>query len=900
MKRYLCVGAVALAATDGAMTIEVSPGGSVRGPSEALTKVLALRASGEIGKDVLVRIDVAPGWYELAETLKVTGKHGPLVFRGPNDGKAVFSGGRRLGRFASGADGIWRVPVPKGLVFEQLYVNGKRATVAREPNRGYHYVTGEFDEGKHPLTGKPANLGQIMVKTDPKAVRCLAGLSDAELNNAWVRVFWSWDTEVRRPVWTDPEKGLICVGWKYTRPFFMWPKWCPRVVIENCRAALDAPGEWYLDRRRSELLYVPREGERVETTEAVAAAVPRLLLVEDADRVGFSGITFAHDAFLLPKDGLFEHQSAYFCEAAIETVRSSRVAFRNCRVEHTAGYGLWFNDCTRDSEVRHCWLEDLGAGGVRLGARTWMHWMGGTDTDPDHVVERVTVDDNVICRGGRSWPAGTGVIATYVRDAKITHNEICDFRYSGVCCGWCWSYSEMPNRNNEIAFNHIHHLGKGVLSDMAFIYTLGPQPGSVIRGNHGHDIRCYGYTGSGGCGLYPDMSSSDILWTSNLIHHTHTSALSMHFGRNNRFLNNIFAYNAMSNSAIAARWRVQDHVALVASNNVFVWRSNQLAFQGSMGPKSTTVKDLVFGNNLWWSPDGVKPSDFDYSDFAGWQAQAPGFDAGSRIADPLFADPEKGDFRLKPNSPAFELGFHEWDYSEAGVRKGDPAWRAAAEALVPEPCEQPVEPPLNPGKKSFATGFEGDRIGDIPTSAFTCVPWDNTLMRITDREHRTGRQSLELVDRKGLASHYMPHILRQFKIAAETFVVCFSMKNDDQASFSFAMRDYGRHAKNGSYCEGPQLTVSKGRLRAYYRGESVELPNYAPGKWMDFTITVHAPSNITPTWDLVAVSETGERFEKRAMLYRGDDCSKPNWLGFTSDADWPTTSYIDDFSCESR
>ena len=40
-------------------------------------------------------------------------------------------------RFTADQNGLWHLKVPSGLAFDQLVVNGKRATVARSPNREY-------------------------------------------------------------------------------------------------------------------------------------------------------------------------------------------------------------------------------------------------------------------------------------------------------------------------------------------------------------------------------------------------------------------------------------------------------------------------------------------------------------------------------------------------------------------------------------------------------------------------------------------------------------------------------------------------------------------------------------------------------------------------------------------
>ena len=63
-------------------------------------------------------------------------------------------------------------------------------------------------------------------------------------------------------------------------------------------------------------------------------------------------------------------------------------------------------------------------------------------------------------------------------------------------------------------------------------------------------------------------------------------------------------------------------------------------------------------------PDGMKVVPLNE-----WQKM--GFDTHSLIADPLFVDPEHDDYRLKPESPAFKLGFQPIEVTRIGMRNGD-------------------------------------------------------------------------------------------------------------------------------------------------------------------------------------------------------------------------------------
>lgn len=883
--------------------VEVSPEGAVCSPAKAIETVREMRKAGVLKPGEKVTVKVAPGLYNIVNGLEVTGDVAPIAFVGSDKGEAIISGGRKFGPFAAGADGIWTCDVPSGFAFEQLWVNGTRATRAKSPNKFYHYVLATAGEEKNPLTGKTEGLGRKFFKADPKAVELLAKTPKDEVRDVIIHVWWSWDSEHRRLAYVDRERSMVLLASSVARDFFQWPKYCPRFTIENCRAALDAPGEWFLDRKANKVLYVPRPGERPETTYAIAPASERILRVHDAEDVSFRNLTFANNGFKMPANGIYEYQSAYWSEAAIEIRDARRVRLVDCHITQTANYGIWFNEGSSDCELRHTLIDDIGAGGIRLGGRNWSE-----KTPPEKIVQRIRIDDNIVTDGGHVFPAGTGIFGTFLKDCTITHNEICDMYYSGVCLGWTWGYGPAPNRNNEVSWNHIHHLGKGVLSDMGFVYTLSDSRGTVVKGNHGHDIFSYGYTGSGGTGLYPDEGSTGILWTSNLIHHTKTAALSQHFGKDNRFVNNIFAFSTKPGSSVVGRYRIENHTSLVASNNVFVWSAGRRAF-GGPGRKASSVKDLVFGSNLWWSPDPVGKDAFNYGTFEDWRKS--GMDEGSVFADPLFRDWEHGDWRLKPGSPAFKIGFKEWDYGFAGVRKENAAWRTKADSLAHSAYDVAPEPPKNEGRKSFRTEFETHKPGTFPTGVFNGLTGKNYGQVVeTTKEFRHGKQSLEMRDAKGLQYVWMPHIYQSIRISSDCFQLGFSVKSDRKANFRCEWRESSTKAKNGFYWYGPSLSIvgDKMRVNACRRDAAgnpqpctLTVPGYMPDTWFDVLFTVNYDQNGVPTWDFSATSADGTvKQELKGLMFIDPQCRRPDWVGIISDADGETVSYLDDYFYENK
>jgi hypothetical protein len=98
-------------------------------------------------------------------------------------------------------------------------------------------------------------------------------------------------------------------------------------------------------------------------------------------------------------------------------------------------------------------------------------------------------------------------------------------------------------------------------------------------------------------------------------------------------------------------------------------------------PQNETVQsdyNLIFAGGKPPVIQGISEPD-------AWSAwRKAGQDAHSLIADPGFIAPEKDDYRLRPDSPAFKLGFQPLPVERIGPRKHDPrASHSAVGAEVP-------------------------------------------------------------------------------------------------------------------------------------------------------------------------------------------------------------------------
>jgi len=865
----------------------------------ARLRVRVLRAGRTLKAGEAVTVEFSDGEYALAQPVVFEPEDSgsadhPVTYAAAKGAKPVFSGGRRLPPFEAGADGVWRMRVEPSFRFEQLYVNGRRATRARSPNRFYHAMRAPAPYGIDPLTGQPADLRCRAFVADPADIAPLAGKSRAALSNVVVRVFHSWEVSQARVQAVEPGSGRLVVTPSTRWAFFRWGRHLPRYQLENFKEALDEAGEWFLD-EAGELSYLPLPGEKPDTTEAVAPVTPAFLHVTGDALAGtwvshltFRGLSFLYAAYALPAGGQGDGQAAVSQPAAVELDGARQIAFRDCVVAHTGTHGIWLRKGCRESAVERCHVYDTGGGAVRVGDYTW-----SKQELPDRLTGKITVDNNILQEGGRVFPGATGVWIGHASDVQVTHNDIGDFFYTGISMGWTWGYQETATHRNTLAFNHIHHIGWGVLSDMGGIYTLGRSDGTAVTNNHIHDVYSYDYTGRGGWGLYTDEGSAQIVFENNLIHHVKTGCIHQHYGRENVFRNNILAFS-MENQI--QRSRIEDHTTVIITNNIVYWDNPTAAFYGGGGRPAT---DVVMNANTYWNPNGIATNAFNAGSWAAWQAA--GHDTRSQIADPLFRDAASGDFRISPRSPALKTGFRPFDAAQAGVY-GSRAWRKlASRARYPDVRFAPV--PEVYTVRRLSENFEG-----LPLKA----PFPNVSVHseskgdgvaVTSETAFSGKQSLKVQDAPGLTYFYNPHFTFDGAFTNAVLENRFAVRLQAGAEFFTEWRDYPAEGGNG-YATGPCLVFRQGKVIARTRvkradgtlqaGERLiaELP---ADTWAQLTVTAGVGSRGTGVWS-VKVARAGQPDVEVADLPLSNPAFQAmEWLGFCSTAKSAVAYYLDDF-----
>ena len=605
-----------------------------------------------------VKVVLRGGTYFLSKTLIFKpqdsgSKEFPITYQSHPGETAIISGGRKITGWQEETVNnrqMWSVTLPaefKKKPFQHFWVNGERRNCARYPNAKKLKV-----KAVTKAEGQPWHKGQYNLQYHDGDLLDGVNFVGGEL------VVMSRWVESRLPI-TRIDKEKKVIHFSKETVFTLQPG--DLYYIENTLDILDTPGDWYLDRDRAKLYYLPKPGEAIDTIEAIAPILHRTMLLDGkSDKtnfiryLNFYNLSFQHTNWELPENRSGYNYLANGVIGAIAANGIRRCVWQNCTWSHLGNYALEFKTGCQYNRISNCQMYDLGAGGIKIGFKPKDDKLLSPELENHHT----QIVNNDIYDGGKFFHSAAGIYAIYSHSNKVEKNHVRDFYYNGICFRGTWGFKKTSAYKNIIRDNYVHHIGKlssgegPFLSDMGGIYTLGLQPGTVISGNIVRDVYALRY---GGRGIYLDEGSSHIIVENNLVYRTSHSSLALHFGKENTIRNNVFAlsgesliYRAPKDYNLA---RKQKYISLRLEHNIFFWEEGKLINPVAKNPGF----NIEFDRNIYWHKNAENINIANLS-WQQWQQQ--GEDSNSLVANPLFVAPQQGDFRLQPNSPAIKLGFN--------------------------------------------------------------------------------------------------------------------------------------------------------------------------------------------------------------------------------------------------
>ncbi|MBM4044668.1 MAG: hypothetical protein FJ279_06100, partial [Planctomycetes bacterium] len=312
-----------------------------------------------------------------------------------------------------------------------------------------------------------------------------------------------------------------------------------------------------------------------------------------------------------------------------------------------------------------------------------------------------------------SFGWGSGLCISGHRNT-VSHNLVHDTAYSAL---------NFDGFDHVIEHNHVHHAnlecwdGDGIYG---WVNTKGGSGRSVVRFNRVHDVIGFGMVRQGewrspihSLGIRCDDYLSDTTVFGNLVYRCTTANICLHGGWNNTVENNILAGGAESQVRLP-NMRRDDPLPsrkglgekspatgpytmfgnVVRRNIFFDPRGSALAYYGSNF--EAQVLNEADGNILWHGARPIRVSVKPAAPEDSWRLwQADGWDAHSLIAAPRFVNPDKDDYRLRPDSPALKMGFQPLPIEQMGlVRSPERAsWPVVEPKTLRDPPLLPPPPP---------------------------------------------------------------------------------------------------------------------------------------------------------------------------------------------------------------
>lgn len=352
----------------------------------------------------------------------------PIELDERDSGTTVIGGGWIFGgvklseiRFA---DGYITAKLPDGADPAALIANGRFCPRARFPEVGELNYRTRCDlvwqgSAKGGWNIPPTKKQLTELEIDPRDIPPGCNLVDA-----YITVYHEWDESTVRIRSFDRESGKIVLQSELEHPAGAFGK--TRYAISGIREGLTRRGSWYLDKKRSEIVYLPLENESIDDLVLIAPIAESALRITNAVGIRLIGLKISACNGTHGRSGL----RAANCPGAIQTYSTQNTVIDGVQISSTAAHGIRMLK-SEGAVITNCRIENCGAGGI------FQHECG-----------TATIKRNEIISIGRSTASAIGIHAggksmlLYVLDGgydvsgsvEISNNTVTDTPYCAITC----------------------------------------------------------------------------------------------------------------------------------------------------------------------------------------------------------------------------------------------------------------------------------------------------------------------------------------------------------------------------------------------------------------------------------------------------------------------------------
>ena len=598
-----------------------------------------------------IAVQVGGGQYKIAGTFTLGAEDSgtetaPIVYRACEGETPTFTGGIRLAEFqpVRDAGNLARLPEEsrgkvmhvdlaaygvKGLKpltlggfssgrgfkthpMMELFFDGRALQLARWPNDGYvHMADVPLGDG-HTIHGRQGSKTGRFAYEGDRPVRWKDD-KDAMLYGYW---FFGWADSYEQVASIDTGKREITLKPPYHR--YGYRKGQPYYAI-NLLSEIDAPGEWYIDRRSGVLYLYPPSDPNKAVVELSTVDFP-FVEMNDVSYVTFEGFRWELG-----------------CADAVRISGGNHCLLAGCTIRRCGGNGVEI-DGGRCHGLLSCDVYSMGRGGtVVTGGDRKTLAPGGHFVENCHIYNLSRIDHTY-----------TPAVKMSGVGNRISHNLMHDVRSSAIRLG---------GNDHRVEFNEVYDVvWESDDQGGADMFGNATYRGNVYRYNYWHHIGI-GHGGGeeepscGRAGIRLDDAISGTLVFGNVFYRCSAGQLGfggvqIHGGKENLVANNIFADCAAAISFSPwgeARWKEFVRNALDSpevDKSLYLRRYPRLARLADDHDVNMVSHNLVYRCKEFLRRDRGRTRSVD------------NFIIGE---DPGFADAAHGDFRLDDGAvPGFQ------------------------------------------------------------------------------------------------------------------------------------------------------------------------------------------------------------------------------------------------------